>query len=74
SRKTIRREIDQAKATPRKAGCRLTAPVNCPSTTGLGTQVMEALAHGLDGRLEVVGTAPGTRAILHFAAAWPPQD
>ena len=45
-----------------------------PKGTGLGTQVMEALAHGLDGRLEVVGTAPGTRAILHFAAAWPPQD
>ena len=44
-----------------------------PQGTGLGTQIMEALAHGLDGRLEVVKLERGTRAILHFAASCQPD-
>ena len=40
-----------------------------PRGTGLGTQIMEALAHGLEGRLEMVRLSRGTRAILHFTAA-----
>jgi len=34
--------------------------------TGLGTQVMEALASGLNGRLDLEGLACGARATLHF--------
>lgn len=37
-----------------------------PDGTGLGTQVMDALAHSLNGRLEMVKLERGTRAILHF--------
>lgn len=40
-----------------------------PKGTGLGTQVMEALAQGLNGRLEFIGMARGARAVLHFDAA-----
>lgn len=43
-----------------------------PTGTGLGTQVMDALAHGLNGRLEMVRRERGTRAILHFDAAHAP--
>lgn len=37
-----------------------------PAGTGLGTQVMEALAHGLNGSIELVGLERGTRALVHF--------
>lgn len=40
-----------------------------PKGTGLGTQVMEALSHGLGGKLELVALDRGTRAVLHFEAA-----
>ncbi|WP_442792586.1 GTA baseplate fiber-binding domain-containing protein, partial [Porphyrobacter sp. TH134] len=56
SRKTIRREIDQAKATPRKAGCRLTAPVNCPSTL----RSWEWLDRGIALELERLAPSAGT--------------
>lgn len=39
-----------------------------PTGTGLGTQVMDALAHGLGGRIELTRMARGTRAILYFEA------
>ncbi len=39
-----------------------------PAGTGLGTQVMDALAHGLGGRIELSRRDRGTRATLHFEA------
>jgi two-component sensor histidine kinase len=44
-----------------------------PQGTGLGTQVMEALAHGLDGQLEMVTQERGTRAVLHFSVTCQPD-
>jgi two-component sensor histidine kinase/CheY-like chemotaxis protein len=42
-----------------------------PQGTGLGTQVMEALASGLNGRISFARLDRGTRAILHFEAECP---
>lgn len=39
-----------------------------PQGTGLGTQVMDALAHGLNGQLELLRRERGTLAVLHFDA------
>lgn len=38
-----------------------------PCGTRLGTQVMEALAHGLGGRLELIDKDRGAQATLHFS-------
>lgn len=43
-----------------------------PTGTGLGTQMMEALAHGLNGRLELIRLERGTRAVLHFGTETAP--
>lgn len=37
-----------------------------PTGTGLGSQVMDALAHGLGGQIELIRLDRGTRAVLHF--------
>lgn len=42
---------------------------DAPAGTGLGTQVMDALAQGLNGRIELVRLNRGTRAVLHFDVA-----
>lgn len=39
-----------------------------PAGTGLGGQIMEVLAHGLNGRIELISLERGTRALLHFKA------
>ena len=43
-----------------------------PSGTGLGTQVMDALAQGLGGRIELTSLKQGTRAVLYFEASCSP--
>jgi two-component sensor histidine kinase len=42
-----------------------------PAGTGLGTQVMEALAHSLNGQLSLASKERGTRATLDFEAVCP---
>jgi hypothetical protein len=61
-RQTTHRKIDQAKATPRKSGCRHTASMNCRATLALSegvptkTHVLNLLHRLVDGK--VVGVPP----------------